>query len=495
MTLTHSLAAPLSTAIAAAVLCMPLAAAAVEVRVGESRTVFASGWSRDYVPCTAPNDVARSGVAACRPPVTSACDFSPSTFSVTQDPAQVPFGNRGLNYRNAECGHSLDATVRVSGGPYIDPNPETLPCPSGYCTFQDSVNNSEIGVNLTGVPPLIPPHEVFSEHTNYEILGILFTGLDGLPAATIGLQPDLHAWITSANLTVPYEPCTAPLGSACDLVPWDAACDFESGTITWEQPDTLSSPSVHVLLNDVAGSSPLCTNGTYHLETTVRATVDGCSGIPIDPERCTLVDQTFSLPLIANGRRLDATVALPLGNLGLFGRYLTTEILSARVIDPTGRALAVPGTSNIRHLLKPQVLIKDDEIRIKGRFPVESPDALLDPTAGFTVTVTDRDGLVYATSIPSILWQLQPPLGSQWTYQDAGGVIDGVRKARVKRLGGPGAGKGYSVDLRAAGVDLSAADFPGVTVVVGMGDVVSTFVTTAVAHRTCVVKGSKRSCK
>ena len=73
----------------------------------------------------------------------------------------------------------------------------------------------------------------------------------------------LRTFVTS-NLTVPYAPCTAPgPGGACDLVPPAATCDFEVGTVEWSLA-YYGQPQAHIVLRDLAGSSPLCTNGTYH---------------------------------------------------------------------------------------------------------------------------------------------------------------------------------------------------------------------------------------
>ncbi len=482
-------------------------AGATEVRIGEDPTRYSAYLVRAYAPCTAPNDVARNGIAACSPPVTSeACPFETSKFRITQSaPLDFPRGSLGgwssLFPTPAACldAYFVDATTRVSGD-FIDP--DTLPCPSGQCTFQDFVNRWKVNrgyggfVDLLGLPPLIPLRPTFPIEANREIVRVGMTGMDGLPLATIGLEPSTSATTMSSNLTVPYEPCTMEYGSACDRVPWSSVCDFESGTITWTQLDDRQPPSVHVTLRDVAGSSPLCASGTYHLETTVRSTIKGCGDLH-DPHLCTLVDQTFSLPLSADGRQLDATAVLPLGTLGFSGRFTNTEIVSMRVLDPTGQALAAPGTPTFVAFEKPQITMKGGELRFKATIPVEGFDVQVTPTlrSGFTLTMSDRDGTVYAVNIPALLWQLQPPVGSGWTYEDPGGSIGGVRKVRIKRVGRPEAIKGYKLDFRASGVDLSGADFPGVTVVVETTD--SYFLTPlwARGNRTCLVKGTKRLCK
>src|SRR4051794_8644002 len=47
----------------------------VEGRIGDSDTVFSAKLVRAYARCDAPNDVARNGLPACNPPVTSVCQF------------------------------------------------------------------------------------------------------------------------------------------------------------------------------------------------------------------------------------------------------------------------------------------------------------------------------------------------------------------------------------------------------------------------------------
>jgi hypothetical protein len=78
-------------------------------------------------------------------------------------------------------------------------------------------------------------------------------------------------------------------------------------------------------------------------------------------------------------------------------------------------------------------------------------------------------------------------------------VLGGVRKAYVKRVGKPGALKGYKLDLRAEGVDFSGLDVPSMTVSVAIarpdalgGD---PQIHRASRHCTGVLKGSKLDCK
>jgi hypothetical protein len=346
------------------------------------------------------------------------------------------------------------------------------------------------------LPPVIPAQFLQPIEPNREIVSITMPGIDGLPLATIGLAPESGATSISSNLTVPYAPCTLPIGSGCDIGPWPAACDFESGRITWTQATTLTLPTVRVALRDVAGSSALCTTGTYQLEATVRTTGRRCGSVAA-PTECTLVDQTFSLPLVATGRKLDATATLPLGDLRFNDRFTSTEVVSARLIDPTGQVVAVPGQGSTFGLEKLQVVMNGGDLRLKATIPVSSPDQTFDPAEldGFTVRIADRNDVVYVVTIPPVFWQLQTPLGSGWTYEDPGGALGGLRSLRIRRVGSAGKVRGYKLDLRASGVDLSAADFPGVTVTTEVDDGVFLNLVSGRGNRTCLVKGPKRICK
>jgi hypothetical protein len=193
--------------------------------------------------------------------------------------------------------------------------------------------------------------------------------------------------------------------------------------------------------------------------------------------------------------------------LGPLGRYIETQlenvgILSARIIDPTGTAIAVPGVTGVRNLRKMRVGIKGDRLRVRAIIPVNENAPAIDPTlaGGATVTVSDRDGTFYSVTIPELLWQDQSPIGSRWTYADPGGVVGGVQKATIKRLGKEGDLKGYKLDLQAAGRDLSGADFPSMTVAVAVArpeDLVFGFpsIHRAQGHCSGTIKGPKVDCK
>jgi hypothetical protein len=146
--------------------------------------------------------------------------------------------------------------------------------------------------------------------------------------------------------------------AAVDLVPPAATCDFEVGTIEWSLA-YYGQPQAHVVLRDLAGSSPLCTNGTYHLEATLRVTGKAC-GDALDQVRCTVTDQTISAPFVVVGRKADTTVTLPLGPLGKYPETAIDNVglLDVRLIDPTGATFAVPGVTGVRSLVGLRVDIK-----------------------------------------------------------------------------------------------------------------------------------------
>jgi hypothetical protein len=48
--------------------------------------------------------------------------------------------------------------------------------------------------------------------------------------------------------------------------------------------------------------------------------------------------------------------------------------------------------------------------------------------------VRPAEGVISSVTIPRERWQLQPPIGSRWDYKDPNGVVNGVRKMRVKRI-------------------------------------------------------------
>jgi hypothetical protein len=285
-------------------------------------------------------------------------------------------------------------------------------------------------------------------------------------------------------------------------VPPSTLCDFESGAIEWRSLTELGSSFAHVTMGDLAGASPLCTTGPYTLEATLRVVGNVC-GTAQEPEVCTVTDQTVSVPLPVQGRRIDTVVKMPLGPLGNYyeSKVYNIGVVAARILDPLGEPIAVHGVTGVRSLIGPRVTIKDDRVRIRANIPVNQFAPTIDPTleGGFTVTLKDRDGEFYAVTIPPERWQDQPPLGSRWTYDDPGAVLGGVRKASLKLNGKPDALKGYKLDLRAEGVDLSGADVPSITVAVAVArpSVFGGDPEIHRAQRNCigVFKGGKLDCK
>ncbi len=452
---------PLAAALALAALLAATPAFALDVRQHDGALPYQSDLGRAFVPCTAPNTVTLDGKPACAPAVTSVCKYNHSNLHLRGDSRSAPSGRMTMwtTTSPAICDseeYVIETGLRYSGD--FSAAGVEAPCPSGRCTFPDRVASfDQLGLSavltLTGGDADVPKG-------NFEIRGLTVFGPDGLPMVAPGIDEHPLALRFFGNLTVPIEPCTS--GPVCDLAPWTSPCDFESGEVEITRAAYTNAGLARVRMRNVTGTSPLCQSGIYHLEATVRGTVKGC-GNPVD--LCTLPDTTVTIPLPVDGRDIDA------GGPLLFAshpnlRYASTQILGVRVIDPTGLPVAAVGVAGPTVLPEPRVTVKGDALRVRTTIPIGGPDVRIDPAAdpGLTVTVSDRDGVVYTVTIPDVRWQLQPPLGSRWTYADQNGVLNGVRKARVKRLVKKGVTHGYDVDLQAAGVDLSAADRASLTV-------------------------------
>ncbi len=503
--------------IAAAVAVVLLGATtsrAVEVRQPATAPRYHADLVQAYAPCVAPNEVSVGGTPACSPPVQSACPFTGGTVDIegVVDAPPTVRGYLGAATRPAGCPngpYDLAVTLRVSGTPR-QPNDDEAPpvptCSTNACTYPDVVVHVPVilGSQPLNPTPLPVPGDVID--ANYEILDVTVFGTDGVPVAAPG--PSGFPEVTGANLTVPYEPCTTPdpdgSGIPCNRKPWTAVCDFDAGSVDWTQPKWFNPPRGHVTLEGVTGRSPLCTDGTYAVQATVRGTLESCGTVLGDFHLCTLVDRTIMIPVAVEGAGFDASGAIDLG--AFVSQYRHTQISSVRLLDPTGAPLAATGVSAVRNLVATQVKIKKDQIRVRGVLPIEPdlvlPPVVLDPVLpyGMTLTVSDRDGIVYTAAIPGERWQLQPPIGSRWTYADKGGVLAGVRKARIKRIAKADVVTGYEVDLTAKGVDLSAADFPGMNVTITVArapvpnfDTPSTYA--AQRSRTCRVKPTSLSCR
>ena len=451
-----------TTAMAAVVALTTLlvgSAAAVDGRQPDAGGTYASDLARAYAPCTAPNTVTRDGKPACAPAVTSECRHVHGDASLIANAIGAPLGPVHLTKATTPSicadGDYVSETTLRSSGDYIGGVDEP-PCPSGLCTHADRIGTFNMGTSdffgaLTGADAVVI-------EGNYELLGLTFVAPDGLPMAAPGIGDHPLAERFVSNLTVPIEPCTT--GDFCDLAPWTSPCDFESGEVEITRT-AANVADAHVTMRNVAGTSPLCRTGTYLLEATVRGTVKGC-GTPAD--LCTLPDTTVTVPIAMKGRNLDGGGLLEFAS-SQQQAYDSTQILGVRVIDPTGLPCAAVGLSGLDPLSKPAVTVKGDRLRVRATIPVGLNQFSIDPAVdpGLTVTVSDRDGLVYTVTIDEFRWQLQPPIGSRWTYEDKGGVVNGVRKASVRRVTTKDAVTGYDIDLRVQGVDLSAANKASLT--------------------------------
>ncbi len=490
---------PLPTVLVLAILVGVTPAAALEVRQPDGGARYHVELTRAYAPCLAPNTITFAGYPACVPAVTSVCKFYGGTVDIESDDDVTPqirvqFSRSVQSACNGD--YFADVTVRASGEYSTDDSPEgglEAPCASGRCTAEDVVVRVRIGASAVNLPTL-PGIDL--RDGNVEIRGITIVAPDGLPLAAAGIG---HTFVgigskpadeLVANLSVPYPECPAGSGY-CDVPPWSSPCDFETGELAWTRAG--SESGVHVTLKDLTGSSPLCTTGTYMLEATFRSTVEACGDVQ-DPTTCTAVDRTMLVPLAADGRDLDATGIIPVGTSGMFANGI--EILSTRILDPSGEAVAAIGLPSVTSAPGLQIAAKGDVLRVRALIPIEF-DTTIDPTLeeGLTFTLSDRDTEVYGVNIPAVRWQLQPPLGSRWDYVDPDGVLNGVRKIRVKRVAKKGLVIGYKLDLTARGVVLPAV--PEVTMTLDVRRVVQGIddLLRVQNNRTCRASSGKLVCK
>ncbi len=487
-------------------LAAPLSAAELETRAGDTRTSLSANLTQAYLPCLAPNTVSRNGIPACNPPATSMCSTGDATASIRSSVEFLPLVTVNGPRRGpgiCQTGqYYLDVGVRTTAEPMES---DEVICTSGLCTFQDIVNpvflnNRPTSFNTVNL--LVELQNIDLIRANYEISRIAVIAPDGHPIAAAGLGATTRETFAS-NLTVPYEPCSTPdpggAPYACNMVPIYGPCDFESGRIEWRMSDFPRVPLVRLVLNGIVGSSPFCTTGFYRVEATVRATMETC-GTAADPEACTLVDTPISVWLEADGEDLDALGLVQVGSGLSAGQYRSLEILSTRVYDPTGALVATPGVNQVEALVEPRVDMSEDQIRVQAGIPVAFDDFAIDPTLdeGFTLTVSDRSGVLFTATIPPERWQLQPPVGARWEYKDKLGVIAGVRKARLRRVIKKDAPPVYQLDLRAKGVPLPSPSFPAVTVAVTVARPAFPGILGPLReqrHRTCTIKGPKLRCR
>jgi hypothetical protein len=467
---------------------------AVEVRQPDTGANYYATLVRAYAPCLTPNTTTTNGLPACSPAVTSTCDFRSASLAINGSPLSGVTGRLNLLFPSSavppECAgpYLLRVTVRASGTPALG-----TACSGGACTFQDLVIAQDVASIEFGRFEIAVPDTELVE-PSFEILHAVLIAPDGLPLASSGVGIGVTNESVRGTLTVPYAACTTPdpdgRGDACNLAPWTSSCDFNGGELALTSDWHITGGELRTIMAGLAGSSPLCTNGTYHVETTIRATVDGC-GTEEDPERCTVVDQTVLTPVEVDGSEVDTTSSLALGSF----HHAAIELRSARLLDPTGEVLGAIGVPAVRMLLKPQVLIAPDQLQLRTTIPFENAFDRLDPTAGDTaITLTDRNGVVFAVTIPPDRWQLQPPVGTRWDYIDKLGMLNGIRKIRIKSVGKPGAITGYRFDLRAKNLDLSAAGFPGVNLSIAVPKP-DEELHVAQRNRTCRVNGLKLKCK
>jgi hypothetical protein len=451
----------LAAALALAILLRVAPAGAVDVRQPDTRAVFTSDLSRAYAQCTTPNALTRDGKPACAPAVTSQCKHIEGNVSLWAGMINAPLGSariwKASSPASCQDGDYAVATLLRYSGDYTAAGPEA-PCASGLCTWPDVITSFDMRTDsfvltLTGGESVVIDG-------NYALSRLTIYGPDGLAAAAPGISGTPLAERFFGNLTVPIEPCTT--GAVCDLAPWTSPCDFASGDIVITRADR-NVGEAHVTLRNVTGTSPVCRTGTYLLEATVRGTVRGC-GTPT--VLCTLPDTTLTLPLEVRGRDVEGGGLLGFASFTQQA-YDTTQILDARVIDPTGVPIATVGLAGPSPLRAPRVTVKGNALRVRATIPIPNAQTRIDPASdpGLRITVSDRDGVVYDATIPQVRWQLQPPIGSRWTYADKGGVLNGVQKASVTRFSKKaGTVLGYDVDLQARDVDLSAADHASLTV-------------------------------
>ena len=445
-------------------------ASAIDVRQPESLSVLTSGLVRAYVPCTAPDTVTHLNQPACSAPVTSACDFGGrASFELGEREDFTPSVHVALPALGgpAVC-DDLEAGTIVAGiRASADYDLVETPCPTGHCTYPDVTNHLD---DLKfGGGSLVVAGQVGMGDGNFEFRGLTVVAPDGLPMAAPGVgQSTPLGERFVGNLTIPTPQCVGG-PQPCDLPPPTSPCDFESGEVELTL-DPSSAPRAHVVLRDVAGTSPLCTTGTYQMEATVRATVWGCGGTAAHPNLCTMVDQPVTVPLPVKGRNVDGGGLMLIG--GFMAVYESTEILAVRILDPTGQPIAAAGVTGVTPAAKSRITIKGDTLRVQTFLPVPAAgQSAIDPATepGLTVQLEDHNGPVYGVSIPQDRWQLQPPVGSRWTYADPlAAALNGVRSVVVKRVSKKGQQLGYAIDLRARGVDLSAADLASVTLHIGV---------------------------
>ncbi len=493
---------PLATVIASLVAMLPTPAFALEVRHPETAARYATELTRAYVPCVVPNDTTADGIPACSPAVTSSCTFDRGTLDVrpraaasqtrvdvlirdVAGPGSCPMGT-----------YTLELALRVTAD---DPT-----CSGGQCTFEDVIVSPALSFNppndvelVNGVLENLLPGGLTGAH--YEILGATIIAPDGLPMAAAGIGTN-DAESVLGTTGAGYAACTAPntsgtIGNACTPLDWPSGCDSNHGVLRWRMR-VGRGPELSTTFDDLVGPSPDCRNGTYAVVSRARVTTGPCTSSAL----CTTVEFPISVDATAKNGKIDDDVLL--STLGVFSTPITSmEIHAVEVVDPAGATFATTAVNPVLRLEKPKVTIargdlldpNDDQLRLDARFPLVSIDPTENP--GVTFTVTDRNGLTYEVTIPGALWQLIEPIGTRWEFVDDAGGIGGVRKVSIKQFKQGGAPAGYKIKLYARDVDLSAADLPGVNLLISIPPPGGFAVTTAQRNRTCKVGGHSLSCR
>jgi hypothetical protein len=338
------------------------------------------------------------------------------------------------------------------------------------------------------------------DDANYEILSARIVDPFGVPMAAAGLG-NHGAKDFYSNLGTTYPECQVPNETSntgtvpvCAPIAWTPLCDANAGSVKWHTPSA-GQFELEPELFRLQGSAADCATGAYQFDSTLRITTNDCGGAAVP---CTLVDTVVPLSVTPTKADVD-DLTIPITASGLTGPLDNIEILHVRVHEPSGALLFSTALTNAWRLVKPSVQIgrkkldvaTDDEIKVQGhmlRVPHIDPNV----GAGVTIAVRDHTGPMYTVTIPAGAWEVRG-FGS-WRYQDKSAALNGVRTATIK-LGPSPDGGGYAVKLKAKGLDLSAATYPAVDLVITAPNEGGTATVTAKSNRTCKVGTKTLKCK
>lgn len=484
------------------VTCGAATARALEVRNPESAPRYSADLTRGYAPCLVPNDQTSDGIPACSPVATSACTFNRGSVDVR------PRGNAEQT--------RLDVVVRDIAGPGtctsgtytlqlgLRVTADDPACDGGVCTFEDLV----VSQPLDADPPDDLELHILALETflpggltgaHYQVLGATILAPDGLPMAATGMGTNSAIAILTTS-GAGYEVCGAPdtsgaLGDACSPPTWPSGCDTNGGNIRWRDRSTRGF-QLDVNFSDITGLAPECRNGTFTVVTSAQVTTGPC----VSSALCTTVEHAFPIDTTSKNGTIDAAM-LQAGFGTITTPVTSVEIHGITMLDAAAETFATSAVSGALRLDKAKVSMalhdlldpNDDHLRLEGRFPFVA----IDPTAvpGVTFTVTDRNGPIYQVTIPNAQWQLVAPIGTRWEFLDPAGGIGGVRKASIKQFSQAGEPAGYKIKLFAKNVDLSAADLPGVNLLISIPPPGGFSQTTAQRNRTCKVGAHSFACR